>query len=154
MNFTNLGQLAKPFFKKQFKTFKEVNMKTAIKTTIATVLLSGSFAQAGYVCQSFMPKANLKVQKKNYPNRLGADIEILLQAGSNSKYYYGKHESDEGYLLNQQIISIYSQNPTDQLVIVTKAKNCGRGLCDPNDKMINAVLKIENTEIKFNCSET
>jgi hypothetical protein len=129
-------------------------MKAVIMATITTILLSGAFAQAGYLCQSYdSATTSLKVQKKKYSNRLGANVEISHQVGSSQKHYYGQLESFGGSLFGKQLIKIISQNSTDQLTIVTQAKNCGRGFCDPNDYWIKAELKINNSEEIFYCSE-
>lgn len=130
-------------------------MKKAFAITTSAILLSGTLAHADYQCQSLPQGSTLSVKVQQYPNRVGTDTEVLLQDGPKKTVYYGALESEDGSLLGKKVVQIYPYYKGDTLTIVSKPKNCGRGICDPqNDKIIKAVLKIGNTETSFYCNET
>lgn len=129
--------------------------KTVIATTTA-MFLSGALAHAGYLCQSVPQGATMTVDTQvSFPNRTGTDTEISLQEGPKKTHYFGKLQSEGGFMLGKEVVYIYPSYSTNTLTIVSKSKICGRGSCDSeNEKIIKAVLKIENSETEFYCNET
>lgn len=125
-----------------------------MKKMLTLVLLSANWAHAGYLCHSTPQGSELTVQYQA-DNHLGADVQMVLQKGSEQTVYWGKLQSEEGTLLEQELISIFPYNQNETLAITSMPEFCGRGSClVSGKKTIQANLNVGDSNLFFFCDET
>lgn len=128
---------------------KKITLALAISASIAS-----NWANAGYNCQTPDAKTTLTTSFRG-PNRLGTDTQIVLKSGLHAKYFWGSTTSNNGTLMQKEIVQIYPYNAGNTLTIVNFPSHCGRGFCDPKENQsITANFKVGKSELNFNCYET